>query len=126
MADLATRPGPVAVPTLDEILADPALAATLPPAAAADLLGPCEAELARRQRVRDLLLIRAAVGGNGIQATPDLFDDIDEAARLIGRTAHFIYRNHRSLPFVVQEGRGRRLRFSRSEIDRFLEAARRS
>lgn len=114
------------VPSVADVVADPARASELPPGVAADLLGAVEAELARYQRVRDLLLIRVAMGGangnGGGHPAPDIFDDIEEAARLIGRTPHFIYRKHRSLPFVVQEGRGRRLRFSRERIERFLRS----
>lgn len=111
-----------AVPSLDELAAHPERAGDLPAAVASDLLRSCEAQLARYQGLRDLLLIRIAVGANGAGRSlqPDLFDDIAEAARLIGRTPHFIYRNHRALPFAIQEGKGRRLRFSRSAIERFL------
>lgn len=111
---------PFATPSLEEIAENPGRARALSPKVAADLLSPCESLLLRYQRVRDELLIRASATA-GASEKPDLFDDIEEAARLIGRTPHFIYRNHRSLPFVIQEGKRRRLRFSRKRIERFLE-----
>jgi hypothetical protein len=110
------------VPTLEDLISDPARVADISPNVAGDLLTRCDLELLRLSRLRDSLLIHLAVRANHRQldTRADVFDDIDEAARLIGRTPSFIYRNHRMLPFVIQEGRGRRLRFSRAAIERFL------
>jgi len=111
------------VPTLEDLINDPTQIAGVAPAVAGELLTRCDLELSRLNRVRDGLLIRLALGAEHreVDHRPDVFDDIEEAARLIGRTPSFIYRNHRTLPFVIQEGRGRRLRFSRAAIARFFE-----
>lgn len=123
--DAVTPPGRSlhAVPTLADLVDNAEKIAGVTPALASHLLTQCELELSHLMRVRDGLLIRLAVGANDPRHAPrdDVFDDLNEAAHLIGRTAPFIYRNHRTLPFVIQEGRGRRLRFSRAGIARFLE-----
>lgn len=114
MADL--RP----IPTLDRVAEHPEDAARLP----RDAVLALHARAVRALAALEGPLLAAANGAHPEPPRPDLFDDIGEAARLIGRTPHFIYRHHRSLPFVVQEGRGRRLRFSRLRIERFLDEQR--
>ncbi|MGH7856957.1 MAG: helix-turn-helix domain-containing protein [Candidatus Binatia bacterium] len=110
------------VPSLDELAAHPARAAEVPPGVAGDLLGACEAMLVRYQHLRDALLIRAAVGevaAGWRNGASDLVG-VEEAAELLGRSTDWIYRNARALPFTVQEGKGHRLRFSRSGIERYI------
>ena len=109
-----------ALPSLDELAAQPERAAELPVEAAAALKRECEVLIVQYQGLRDALFLRA-FACNGASQRAALFDDIDEASRLVGRAADWIYRHHRELPFVIQEGRGRRLRFSRSAITRYLK-----
>ena len=45
---------------------------------------------------------------------------VEEAARLLGRSRDWLYRYARRLPFVVQEGKGAKLRFSTDGIARYI------
>jgi len=95
----------------------------LPPTVAAALLRECSAKLASYAALRDVLLIRSVAGNSGDTIKADVFDDIAEAAELIGHSPSWLYRNKGTLPFVLQEGRGCRLRFSRSAWRRSSKSA---
>ncbi len=109
--------------SLAELKERPERVADLPARAAAILLGDVEGELVRLERLRDQLLIRSVMGGGskamGNGDGQDLVN-IDEAARRLGRSRHWLYTHHASLPFTVQESRGFKLRFSAAGIERYL------
>ena len=111
-----------AVPTIDELKADPRRAAGVPARVAAELLADLEGDLLRITRLRDVLIIRVALGDRTPRRENGAEDlvDVDEAARRLGRSKGWLYKHHASLPFVVQEGSGRKLRFSASGIDVYV------
>ncbi len=110
------------LPTVDELIRDPARAADLPPDVAAALLPRVSARVANLTALRDVLLLRSVIGNGGgpTLKADDIFDDIEEAAGLIGRRPSWIYKHKGGLPFVIQEGSGCRLRFSRAGIERYV------
>lgn len=110
------------IPTLDEILANPRLIAEIPAQAASDLRTECDGALVRHQRVRDELLLRTVVAALPVPVNGSVSDvvDLDEAAKLLGRSRGWLYHHAHRLPFTLQERRGCRLRFSRSGIERYL------
>lgn len=75
------------VPTLDDLAAHPELATELSARTAAGLLDACEARLIRLQRVRDVLLVRTALGNVVTAAagrhTNELVD-VEQAAEAVG------------------------------------------
>ena len=103
------------VPTLDEIAADPARVAEIPPAAAAALLGT----LAGLQPV---LLARAlAPAGDGGQdgaPSADRLLTVKEAAEQLGHSEDWLYRHAPKLPFTVRTGRD--VRFSAAGLARWI------
>src|SRR5215472_2391252 len=100
---------PIGVPSLDELARHPELVAELPATVAADLLGPCEAELGRMHTLRDMLLVRAAVGahGAGDQAptAADRLLTVEEASKQLSTTRDWLYRHAGGLPFTMRNGR---------------------
>jgi excisionase family DNA binding protein len=109
------------VPSLDEIARDPARAAELSATGATDLLGVCESEITRYQRVRDLLLIRAAVASNSGPEHGDngrLLDSFEAAARLgVPETWVRAMARQRKLPSVRL---GHYIRFRPADLDDFV------
>ena len=85
-----------AVPTLDELAAEPARANTLPRAAVQALLHRCIAA----QTV--LLGALAASEPGKADSEPDRLLDVDEAAQRLGCSADWLYRHARQLPFAVR------------------------
>ena len=100
---------------LDELARDPAKAADLPVEVVETMLARChtlEGTLFAR-------LLAARTNGHA-PATDTQLVDAEDAARMLGRTTDWIYRNARSLPFAVQQKRGAALRFSREGIERYI------
>jgi hypothetical protein len=115
------------LPSLDELRADPARVAELPARVASDLLAEVEGELVRAQRLRDSPLLRAAIGDGPRRRSSgdgDEILEIEEAAHRLGRSPRWLYANHRGLPFVLQDGKRCRLRFSATGIDRYIRERR--
>lgn len=104
--------GPVAIPTLDELLRDPIKAAGLPPEAARAMLCGLAGLLP--------LLIAQSSRGTDRPNAEDRLLSVDEAAAILGKTADWLYRRADALPFVVREGR--LLRFSSSGIQKYIQA----
>lgn len=103
---------PVSVPSLDELLADPARAASLPP------------EVARALWLR-CLQVQAALApallANGhpheVQTEQPLLD-VEAAAQRLAVSSDWLYRRAAKLPFTVRLGRT--LRFSARGIDQYI------
>ena len=56
-----------------------------------------------------------------VESDPDEWLDIETAAKIMGVTAEWIYRNRKTLPFASKIGR-RLLRFSRNGFKKWMEA----
>ncbi len=104
---------PAAVPTLDELAADPARAIGLPAPTAEALQTKC------------LLVLNALWGrclaaraNANVASEPDRLLDVDAAAKRLGMSKDWLYRHARQLPFRVPQGR--LLRFSSHGIDRYI------
>jgi excisionase family DNA binding protein len=104
--------------SLDDLVEDPNRANTLPPEVASALLLRC----AVAQSALIGRLLAAPTGSpNGIKdAHDDHLLDVEEAARRLGTSQDYLYRNAKKLPFTVRIGS--RLRFSARGIDRFIRA----
>jgi predicted DNA-binding transcriptional regulator AlpA len=111
-----TMNGLVPIPTLDELVKQPARVATLPPDAAQTLLYEVAALLP--------ILIAQSSRNTEKQQEEDRLLAVDQAAEILGKTPDWIYRRADQLPFVVREGR--LLRFSRSGIQKYIQARLRS
>jgi excisionase family DNA binding protein len=60
--------------------------------------------------------------GNG-SAESDRLLSIEEAAKMLGHSKIWLYRNSKRLPFLVKMGRS--IRFSRSGIEKWIETQKR-
>jgi hypothetical protein len=108
----AARVGLEAVPTLDELAADPTKAGALPPEA------------------RQTLVLRAlaALAALAVAPSPAILPyevpdherllDVDEAARRLGVSPDWLYRRAGKVPFTVRLGRT--LRFSAQGLVRYI------
>jgi predicted DNA-binding transcriptional regulator AlpA len=84
-------------------------ARTLAPEELPRLLGDLE-------EVRTTALAR--LGSIGSPRAPDALLNVDQAAKRLGVSAAYLYRNHRRFPFVRRMGRN--LRFSSVGIDEYI------
>jgi excisionase family DNA binding protein len=103
-----------AVPSLDDLAANPERARDLPPNVAADLL-------VKLAGVQSLLLARAlAPSRNGHEPPPeDKLFTVAEAAERLGVSEDWLYRRARKLPFAVRVS-PRHVRFSARGIERYI------
>lgn len=104
-----------AIPTLDELGADPTRAAGLPRAALAALL--------RRSAVVQSVLVaelECAQDQPTVEPAKDEWIKVDEAAAILRHGRQWIYRNAKHLPFVKRISR-KSLLCSRNGIIRWLE-----
>lgn len=109
---------PTAVPTLDELAADPERAASLPAPVLQALLTRCGALHAT---LVGALTVAAAQNRNdrsGHEQMEDRLLDVTTAAERLSTTPDWLYRHASQLPFTVRAGR--LLRFSSHEIDRYI------
>jgi predicted DNA-binding transcriptional regulator AlpA len=111
---MATITKIVRLPTLAEIIDDPAKAATLPKEAIPEFRG----ELARLDTILlATLLSRGDQQSAGLQG--DRLLDVEAASGKLGTTANWLYRNASRLPFAIRVGK-KQLRFSEMGIDRYI------
>ncbi|MGD0950449.1 MAG: helix-turn-helix domain-containing protein [Candidatus Binatia bacterium] len=107
---------PVAVPSLDELAAEPDRASALPPVALQGLLCRC---LTAQTALMGALF---AASGHTTEVprdpAPDALLDVTEAAKRLATTKDWLYRHAAGLPFTVRQGR--LLRFSSQGIDRYI------
>jgi predicted DNA-binding transcriptional regulator AlpA len=103
-----------AMPTLDDLAADPTLATELPSGAVLALQARC---LMVQTALMAALLAGAARTGE-IPAESDRALKIDAAADRLGVSRDWLYRHAHQLPFTVRNGR--LLRFSSHGIDRYI------
>jgi hypothetical protein len=118
-ATVGDQAAPIAlVPSLDELAADPARADGLEEEAAMALLARCA--VAQSALVGHLLRRPGVTKVVPDGQEEDRLLDVDETAKRLGTSAHYIYRHWRKLPFTVRIGS--RLRFSARGMDRFIRA----
>jgi len=103
---------PVAVPSLDELAADPERVTALPRGAIQTLLHRCVAA----QTI--LLGALTAADPDKSNSKPDSLLDVATAAGRLGVSRDWLYHHARLLPFTVRQGR--LLRFSSHGIDRYI------
>jgi len=89
------------------------LARTLAPAELPGLLGDLE-----EIRVTALARITAPAG----EARPDELLDVEQVAKRLHVSRHYLYRHHRKFPFARRVGR--KLLFSAAGLDLYLKRAR--
>lgn len=111
---MASAPNLATVPTLAELLSDPARLVALPKEAVAELRG----QLAR---LDTLLLARLLTGEQSQPGTDggDRLLTVAETAEKLGATEDWLYRHASTLPFAVRVGK-KHLRFSEAGIDRYI------
>lgn len=104
-----------AVPTLDDLAADPAKAAGLP-------VGVVQTMLFRCVTLQSALLgVLATAGANGTGASePDTLLDVTAAAQRLGVSEDWLYRKSPKLPFTVRQGR--LVRFSSDGLSRYIRS----
>jgi predicted DNA-binding transcriptional regulator AlpA len=100
------------IPTLDQLVHDPAQIAGLPADAVQSLW------LEASQLERQLFLRLLAVSASNHTAEEDRLLDVEEAAAILSKTVDWLYRHARTLPFVVREGR--LVRFSNAGIQKYI------
>ncbi len=100
---------PVDVPTIDQLVADPAMVQALPVAVVQHLL----------IQVTTLLPLLVAKAHSAPEKSPeDRLIGIDEAAAILGMSKDRLYRT--DYPFAFRDGG--LLRFSNNEIQRYIKA----
>lgn len=114
---LALAGTPAAVPTLDELAANPERASTLPPAALQSLLCRCAT---LQSALLGALLSAAAETNRHAAEEPDSLIDVEAATQRLGVSRDWLYHHARQLPFTVRQGR--LLRFSSRGISRYIHA----
>ncbi len=105
---------PVGVPTLEELVKDPALLEGLPHAVRLDLfriVGRLHVEL-------DASLRGDAAAARPTPAGSQALYDVKTTAKILGVSADWVYRHRRTLPFAVRIGR--RLMFSPQDLSDYL------
>ncbi len=103
---------PVNIPTVAELIQDPAKAMTLPPEAAKALW-------------LDLITVEKTLAMRAMTVVdkPHLEDrllTVEQAADILSKTTDWLYRRAKILPFTVREGRS--LRFSHNGIQKYIQA----
>ena len=107
---------PVAVPTLDELAADPTRASALSSTALQSLLCRCIA--AQTALLGALLAASGPKTEVAKEPMPDTLLNVADAAMRLATTKDWLYRHAHHLPFTIRNGR--QLRFSRLGIDRYI------
>jgi predicted DNA-binding transcriptional regulator AlpA len=107
-----------AVPTLDELVREPARARELLPETIAELLAQC----GTAQGVLLAALVRSSQGGRDstIQQAEVRLLTVDEASAKLGVTREWLYRRGKRLGLAVKLGDGT-LRFSSSALDAYIK-----
>ena len=108
---------PTAVPTLDELAANPERATALPANVLQGLLCSC---VSLQSALLGALLSASADSNRRAAEEPDSLIDVDAAAQRLGASRDWLYHRARQLPFTVRQGR--LLRFSTRGITRYIQA----
>ena len=108
---------PVAVPSLDELVDDPARATTLPATTLYAML--CRCAMAQTTLLGALLSASVETTRHAAEE-PDSLIDVEAAAQRLGVSRDWLYHHARQLPFTVHQGR--LLRFSTRGINRYIRA----
>jgi hypothetical protein len=106
------------VPTLDELVREPARARSLPPETIAELLARC----GTAQGVLLAALVRSSQNGHvsTIQQAEVRLLTVDEAATKLGVTPEWLYRRGKGLGLAAKLGDGT-LRFSSVALDAYIK-----
>ena len=75
--------------------------------------------LGELETVRAIAWSRLTTSAPATQQSRDELLDIDEAARRLGVSASYLYRNHQRFPFIRRMGRS--LRFSAQGLDSYIQ-----
>jgi len=110
-----------ALPTLDELAADPTRAYALPATVLQGLLCHCATV---QSVLLGALLTVSARASSEVAAEPDRLLDVGAAGERLGVSKAWLYHHARQLPFTVRQGR--LLRFSSHGIDRYIRARQRA
>ena len=110
---MASGENVAAVPTLTDLLGDPARISALPVGAVAELRG----QLAKLDTLLLCRLLTSEKPQTGIDG--DRLLTASDAARKLGATKDWLYRHANTLPFAVRVGK-KHLRFSEAGIDRYI------
>ena len=105
-----------AIPKLEEIAENPALASHLSPNDVEALLG--KNAVVQSVLVSRLLALRASPSQVDHYANGDRLLDVNEAARKLGKSKDYLYRHANDYPFTVRDGRS--LRFGDQGIEKFI------
>ena len=102
------------MPTLSDLLTDPARISALPMDAIAEVRGQIA-------RLDTLLLTRLLAGGEEVRGgtAGDQLLTAAEAAKKLSATEDWLYRHANTLPFTVRVGK-KHLRFSEAGIERYI------
>lgn len=111
---------PAAMPTLDELVADPTRATALPATVLHELLCHCAAV---QSVLLGALLTASARASTDAPAAPDRLLGVAAAAEGLGASKDWLYHHAHQLPFTVRQGR--MLRFGSHSIDRYISARQR-
>ena len=105
-----------AIPKLEEIAENPALASHLSPNDVEALLG--KNAVVQSVLVSRLLALRASLSREERSTSGDRLLDVEEASRKLGKSKDYLYRHASDYPFTVRDGRS--LRFSDQGIEKFI------
>lgn len=82
-------------------------------------LAQCPRLLGELERFKASLWLKMAIGtGKGVEAQPDRLLTVKEVANRLNVTKGFVYRNARSYPFMVRQGRY--VRFSNNGLELYI------
>jgi predicted DNA-binding transcriptional regulator AlpA len=113
--------------TIEDLAADPALAARLPADAIPALMGELAARQAALSAVSSALAARwmqaarsEALGADAPAAAGDSLLNVRQAAAKLNMSESWLYQNAWRFPFLVRQGGA--LRFSRQGLEHYLQA----
>ncbi|HEY6293324.1 MAG TPA: helix-turn-helix domain-containing protein [Terriglobia bacterium] len=106
--------GPLPVPRLEDLIANPAALSELP----AEVIPALRGELARLDTLLLTQLLASANGQEQEEPQGDHLLTIEEAATKLRSSKDWLYRHAATLPFTIR--RGRSLRFSDQGIEKWI------
>ena len=105
----------VAIPKLEDLVADPGKVSDIPPEAVHEMRG----ELARLDSLlQERLFLANRIGDTERPGAGDRLLNVQEAAEKLSLSEDYLYRHSDKLPFTVRIGG--QLRFSEAGIERYI------